>query len=293
MFDPKTLKLSPSAIRAYRSCPYRYALDYVQRLPDSARVPVPLLAFGNAIHQTLADFIREGGWAKFSKDDLVALFMGRWDGSVYEDEDQELIQFHHGKRLLEGYFDRPYPDAPITERGVEVRLNWTTPRGGILATGKIDRLCETDDGRLLVIDYKVGRYHPLCEDDLSVQAAFYRSLVADTVARAASKSIEVVFHFLGSQATLNFGFTREEFRWVWGEIDVTAERIRLATKSLSLGRPLWVAFPLRRGQQCFSCPMMAHCENVANLPEREAARFYPNLEEVPGESSQRLRPGRP
>ncbi|MNT43634.1 PD-(D/E)XK nuclease superfamily protein [compost metagenome] len=161
---------------------------------------------------------------------------------------------------------------------MELRLSWAAPRMGILATGKIDRLCETDDGRLLVIDYKVGRYHPQAEDDLSVQAAFYRSLIADTVARADPKPIEVVFHFLGSQSTLTFGFTREEFRWTWGEIDVTAERIRLATKGAALGRPLWVAFPLRRGQQCSSCPMRVHCERLRALPEGEAARFCPDIE---------------
>ena len=275
MHDPRRIKLSPSAVRAFRNCPHRYALDYVQRLPDSARASVPMLAFGNAIHQALADFIREGGWERLSKDDLVSIFMRHWDGAPYADEDTEMSQFHHGKRLLEAFYDRPFPGNSPKERGIELRLSWRTARKNILATGKIDRLCETEDGRLLVIDYKVGRYHPQTEEDLDIQATFYRSLIADTIARAIPRPIEVVFHFLGSHSTLTAEFTHEDFLRIWGSIEATADRIRASIASFHQGRPLWAAFPLQRGHQCVTCPMKLYCEQVRDLPEAEVARFYP------------------
>ncbi len=276
MHSPLLIKLSPSAVRAFRNCPYRYALDYVQRLPASERVPVPMLAFGNAIHQALADFIREGGWQRFSKDDLIAIFMRHWDGTPYEDEEIEMSQFHHGRLLLEAFHDRPFPTRTPKERGVEVRLNWRTARKNILATGKIDRLCETEDGRLLVIDYKVGRYHPQAAEDLNVQATFYRSLVADTIARTIPMPIEIVYHFLGSQSTLTVEFTYEDFLQVWESLEITADQIRASTASFHQGRPLWAAFPLHRGHQCLSCPMQSHCEQVQEHPRVEPPRVHPD-----------------
>ena len=34
------LRLSASAVKAYEQCPYRYAKDYVDRLPQAEREPV-------------------------------------------------------------------------------------------------------------------------------------------------------------------------------------------------------------------------------------------------------------
>jgi hypothetical protein len=272
----QVIKLSPSAARSFRNCPHRYALDYVQRLPAADRTAVPMLAFGNAVHQALADFIREGGWARLSQDDLVAIFMRHWNGAVYADTDIEMSQFHYGRRLLEAFYDRPFPSNPLKEQGTELRLSWAKPRKNILATGKIDRLCEIEDGRLLVIDYKVGRFHPQAEEDLDVQATFYRSLVADTIARANPMPIEIVFYFLGSQSTLTVEFTHEDFLRIWESLEETAERIRASTVSFHQGRPLWAAFPLHRGHQCLSCPMKSHCEQVQEHPSAEPTRDYPD-----------------
>lgn len=174
------LRLSASAVRAFLECPYRYARDYVDRLPDADREPVPSFAFGNAMHQALAEFIRQGGWGAVSLDDLIGLLMRHWEGGVYPDADTELYHFHRGREMLARFYKNPYPLAVEQELGVEQYVRWRAPRKGLLATGKLDRACIIPGNVLEIVDYKTGSWVPK-DDDLKkdYQALFYRTLGAD------------------------------------------------------------------------------------------------------------------
>lgn len=272
MIREAPLQLSPSAVRAYRSCPYRYARDYVDRLPDDFRRPVFHLAYGSAIHQALAYFIRHGGQSRLSKDDLIVALMDHWDSSAYPNEDTELDRFYEARRMLESFYDQPYPQEVKRELGIEERLTWSTPRRGIRAVGKLDRICLLPDGTLDVIDYKTGAC-PEDGEDLpkDPQALIYRSLAGEAYRRLNPGQIQVTFHYLVSGASVNIRYDHEDFIYWWSMIDDVAARIRNSMSKLKAGAPLWQAFPIRRGNQCRRCPLEAHCD----------ASAYPSEDELP------------
>lgn len=268
MVEP--VRLSASGVRAFLECRYRYYLDYIHRLAQEEREPVSSFAFGNAMHQAIADFFKAGGREGQTRDDLIASLMRHWDGSVYPDIDTELRRFHQGKRMLEGFYDNPYPEMVERELGVERYLKWKAPRRGIMATGKLDRICLLPDGVIEVLDYKTGHFRlKPAEMEGDLQAIFYRTLAGEAFRGLEPKGIRVTFHYLPSGATVSVEFEREHFLEKWRQVEPVAEQIRKARQKLNEGRPSWAAFPLSRGSRCSSCLMRRHCMSLAD-GEQEA-----------------------
>lgn len=261
------LKLSASALRAYQECKYRYALSYVYRLPNAQRVPVASLSFGNAVHQTLAQFQREGGHSSNTKDDIVSMLVEHWDSSPYQDPDIELSMFHRAKEMVERFYDSPYPQAPVQTLGIEQKLTWTAPRRQILATGRIDYVCLHGDGTLEVVDYKTS-YRPKNSDDLSrdFQAVIYRSLAAERFHRLKPSRILLTFHYLECGSSVTIEIEQEDFLERWGRIEEIAGRIRNSIDRVKSGTPILEEFSMTRGNGCRHCPMRGHCDEVAPRP---------------------------
>ena len=257
------IRLSPSAVRAFRECPYRYAKDYIDRLPGCERVAIASFTFGNTIHQVLAAFIARGGWERISKDGLLELFVERWPDN-YSDPDKELEDFHRAKEMLEAFYDSPYPARPVKELGVERKLVWRRPYAGILATGRIDRLVVHHDGTMEAIDYKTGqRVMSVMEMADDAQALFYRTLAVTSQQSAGTMAIRVTYLYLASGAAVSINFEEAEFHQGWARIVDVANRIRSAMERYHGGEALGVAFPPRQGPQCNRCEMRQHCETAS------------------------------
>lgn len=271
MQDTEPLRLSASGLRAFGECNYRYARDYVDRLPDGEREPVAAFAFGEAIHKALAQFIRQGGWAKRSVDDLVGLLMRHWDDRAYSDPEESSREFLRGRELLEAFYEHPHPAGPARELGVEAFVSWSRPRNGVIAVGKIDRACLLEDGTLEIIDYKCGK-RILTEADLAqeAQAIFYRTLAAEAFKRLAPADVQVTFLFLDGPVPVSVKFDRDQFAAKWRGVEEIAQAIRKSRALNSAGVPLDEAFPLNRGAHCRSCPMRRHCDSIEAMPGRLA-----------------------
>lgn len=279
MSDSRIIKVSASALRAYEECPYRYALDYVHRLPNTQRMPVPIFAFGNAVHQALAKFVQSGGRPSIDRDGIAATLVSCWDSKPYPDPETELAYFHRAKEMVERFHDTPYPQTPVEDLGIEQKLAWVIPRRNMLATGRVDRLIRHSDGTLEVIDYKTSQ-RPLSEEELlkDAQAILYRSLVADRYPVLASEGVRVTFYYLAVGKSVSVSFDRDTFLEAWQQIEELVEKIRQARERVRDGCSLQEAFPTKRGNQCRHCPMRGHCDG---LPEYRVVDVQADL----GESS--------
>jgi RecB family exonuclease len=261
MEQPKPLRVSPSAIRSYRSCSYRYALDYVDRLPEEARVPVPAFAFGDAIHKTLAQFIRMGGPTRCSVDDIVALLMRYWRGDLFPDEAKAYAEFERARDMVEVFYYVPYPMEIKREIAVEASVRWGAPRRGIVATGRLDRVCLLPDGVLEVIDYKTGQQVPTEEEaENDLQTVFYHTLAADAYRHLNPTAIQITYVYLAAQTAVPLQPERAAQLKRWEAVEATVAMIRKDREDHAAGMPLEEAFPPNRGDQCRSCPMRQHCD---------------------------------
>lgn len=257
------LRLSPSAIRAFRNCAYSYALGYVQVLPERDRCHVTSLALGSAVHEVIARFLRLGGWARRGKDELMAMLPNIWKAGGFEDAESEAQAYSRARDLLERFFDHPFPLDVERDLGIERSVAWHRPRRGILAAGKLDRICLRPGGVLEVIDYKTGR-PPDDGDRLrhDVQALFYRSLAGESFRWLAPARTIVSFRYVGAAVTHSVEFDVIDFLDAWEDVLATVDEIRAARRSVAAGATLTSAFPLNRGAHCRGCQFWTHCDAI-------------------------------
>ena len=151
--------LSPSKVSAFTDCPLAFRLSIIDRLPEPPSAPA---VKGTLVHSALerlfwehekgsrtpeaARDALEGAWLELQTDpEFAALGLGDEEAAAF------LADAHV---LVEHYFALEDPNSVTTiavELGLEVDL------GTMRLRGIIDRLDLTDDGQLVVVDYKTGR----------------------------------------------------------------------------------------------------------------------------------------
>ncbi len=154
---PRTL--SPSKVSSFTDCPLAFRFSIIDRLPEP---PSPHALKGTLVHAALEGLFwhhpagertREAAghelalaWSALQSDpEFTALGMGA---------EQETAFFDDARLLVSNYFELEDPDAV---RAVGVELGLESVVGDVRLRGIIDRLDLTDEGDLVVIDYKTGR----------------------------------------------------------------------------------------------------------------------------------------
>jgi hypothetical protein len=256
------LRITPSAISAFRRCAYSYAIRYVVPLPEVERLRVPVLALGSAVHAAIARFLRSGGWERRGLDELMAMLGPVWDPSGFPEDDEELA-FEQARALLVMFYEHPYPANVARELGIERNLSWRKARRGVVAAGKVDRVCMLDDQTLLIVDYKTGRLPEKPERlHRDVQTLIYRSLGSDCYRWLSPSKILVAFRFIGAAETVEVELAVDDYLDGWEDLLATADAIRAARHAQATGAYLLDAFPPSRGPSCRGCEFAEHCNSL-------------------------------
>jgi len=154
---PRTL--SPSKASAFTDCPLAFRYSIIDHLPEP---PSPHAVKGTLVHSALEHLFWDSvPGARTPEAGLKALELA-WN-EIQEDpefvglalNDEDAVAFREDAEvLLANYFRIEDPNAVRT---VGVELGLEASIGGMVLRGIIDRLDLTDDGELVVIDYKTGR----------------------------------------------------------------------------------------------------------------------------------------
>jgi len=154
----KDFKLSPTALNTYLSCPYKFKLNNLIKVP---RAKISYLSFGTAVHKALEMFHR-----KYIKDDkypdknyLIKVFETSLKKEVLTKKD-EIQRLKQGRKILSAYFDYYKDDfkKPLfTEKFFG--SGWSKVfLDDIPLSGKVDRIdwLNQQSKTVSVIDYKTG-----------------------------------------------------------------------------------------------------------------------------------------
>jgi DNA helicase-2/ATP-dependent DNA helicase PcrA len=145
----RSLSLSYSQLDDYLSCPLRYRLRHVVRVPTP---PHHALVLGNALHQAVAAFhlVRMRG-RTMPEAELLDVFATHWSSEGFLSREHEEARFASGQAALRRFLAHELRDGAVlpiaVERPFSVRLGRDTIRG------RYDRLDQTPEGTVIT-DYK-------------------------------------------------------------------------------------------------------------------------------------------
>jgi putative RecB family exonuclease len=159
---PAPRSLSPSRVTSFTDCPFAFRLRAIDRLPEP---PSPHAMKGTLVHKVLERLVWDHPACErtpaMATVELERAWQELWtDPSFVELElnDEEVTTFREDAAVLvENYF---VLEDPSRVRAVGVELCLEARLDGLLLRGIIDRLDITEDGELVVVDYKTGTAPP-------------------------------------------------------------------------------------------------------------------------------------
>jgi len=237
-------RLSPSALARYETCPRRFQLYDLERVPRHER-PDPRLCQGNAVHHALERFyglpLEDRCYASLERA-LRAVWCEHRKPGAFASRDEER---RYGLQTLDML--RRYADDYDMDVEPLAREKWASAWvGGVELRGKIDRIDSGADGSLELVDYKAGR-RQLDPDDLPDDpAARVYLLAAETLYRLPVSRVRFIYLQSGA-----------EIRWTPEREDVEALKAEIAGVIAELrSLPFFEAKP---GPLCQYCPVELHC----------------------------------
>ncbi|MCX6738405.1 MAG: PD-(D/E)XK nuclease family protein, partial [Candidatus Parcubacteria bacterium] len=183
---------SYSQFAAFEKCPLQYKFAHILRIP---RVGTAVFSFGKTIHNTLHQFFsdyvegenknQEGLFGKAVKEtnhskeleELIKIYEQNWIDEWYEDKKQKQEYFKLGKDILKDFFEKFIQNPPKIKslNGMPcLELDFSLKIGENTIKGKIDRVDESADGKIEIIDYKTGRGKDKLEKDGKEQLLIYQ-----------------------------------------------------------------------------------------------------------------------
>jgi len=238
------LRLSPTALSRYNTCPRAYRLIYVDRvqLPEKRG---PALVVGSAIHLALKWFfglslenrslevLHQALRSAWAKERRPGTFSSREEEASYGREALDMLE-----RFAKGHDLTVKPLA--RERWVSARLS-----NGASVYGKVDRLDSVPDG-LELIDYKTGR-RALEEDEIAGEpAAHVYTIAAEAETGRQVSAVRFIYLALGRDV-----FWRPEHE----DVETARESLIELTDAIASD----AEFPATPGDHCRICPYAFAC----------------------------------
>jgi DNA helicase-2/ATP-dependent DNA helicase PcrA len=145
------LKLSASAIKTYISCPLKFKFSHILGVPEPPR---PYFDIGTAVHAVAEHMTKmqlEG--TQPTEELAMELLKREWNPNSFQSETQENQAKEKAKTMLQTYLQwlACNPNSPVA-----AEQEFTVDIAGIPFHGFIDRVEQTPDGSLEIVDFKTG-----------------------------------------------------------------------------------------------------------------------------------------
>ncbi|MGA2098309.1 MAG: UvrD-helicase domain-containing protein [Candidatus Acidiferrum sp.] len=238
--SPEPLKLSPSAVSGYRSCPQQYLFSRSWSLKEG---PKAILSFGSVMHTTIKRFIdqlRKG--VKLPFEEVARIYEAEWSSAGFEDDYQEKGYKLDGLEHLRAFHASTLAEPPTVleqEKPFELSLE-----NNVIIAGRMDQVNSLGKKDVEIIDYKTGKPKKDTEAKKDLQLSLY-ALAAKEIFEW--NPVRLVFHYLPNN---QIQVTTRDVK----QLD-EAQRIVLQTAAdIRAGQ-----FPARPGYVCRGCAYRPIC----------------------------------
>jgi putative RecB family exonuclease len=272
---PALATLSPSRGSDFKSCPLKYRLRVLDRLPEA---PSREATRGTVVHAVLEQLFDLPATER-TIETAAALLAPAWErvaeaepevAALFEGDDAALGEWLESARLLLGNYFALEDPARLEPAERELYVTHELPDSGVLLHGYVDRLDRSATGRTRVVDYKTGRAPgEHYEASALFQLKFYALLLwrSEGVIPDALRLI-----YLGDVVTVDYRPDEDELRRFERTLVALWEAIQRAVRTGDF-RP-------RKSALCQWCSFQAYCPEFGGTtpelpPPREIAENVP------------------
>jgi DNA helicase-2/ATP-dependent DNA helicase PcrA len=236
------LTLSFTQVDDYLSCPRKYHLRHVARVPTA---PHHALVLGNALHQAVAVANEASRRGKVvSAADLHETLRAHWSSEGFLSAEHEAARYAAGEVALTRFLERSAaaPEATIlaVEQPFSVRLGQDRVRGRYDAV-------RSEDGQTIITDYKSGDVRdPVRARDRARSALQLQLYAMAWEAEHGSRPDAVELHFLEGDVVGRVTPTDRQLEQAREKLATAAEGIRRGAFDARPGYPACAWCPFRR-----------------------------------------------
>ncbi len=214
---------SYSQLESFKTCPLQYKYQYILKVPTQVNAAA---SFGDTIHRTLQKFYEEFMLDKtVNLDRMITIFNGLWSPIGYSSQSHEKKMKKEGAMMLKKYFEilhNPNVSVMGLEKLFKIRLNFDT-----FLTGKIDRVDNTSNGGIEIIDYKTGKKPDEKELQKSLQLSIYALAAMDKgLYHQELEKVTLTFYYLQDVSKISMQRTPQDIARVKEEVERTISEIR-------------------------------------------------------------------
>jgi ATP-dependent DNA helicase UvrD/PcrA len=235
------LRLSASAIEAYRTCPLKFKFAHYLKIPTG---PQAALTFGSLMHQAVRKYfeLRRAGTVAFAA--IESFYLEKWRDLGFEDKYQEEAYQQSGREQLRAFVEKQngetWDAARVQmEQGFSIDLS-----EGVMLEGRIDQITPLDGDKAELVDYKTGRPKTQKDADESLQLSVYACAARQGLRL---NPVKVTFYSLQNNQAVSSIRTPQELEKTLVEIRTAAQDIRR------------MKFPARPGFVCNFCDYKMIC----------------------------------
>ena len=237
---PEPLKLSPSSVMGYRSCPQQFLFEKLWLIEGEAKAT---LTFGRVVHSTIKRAMLE---MKKGRDlpfeEVRRIYENEWSAIGFEDDYQEQEYKKDGLEQLRTFHSAMMESLPKIleqEKGFELDLE-----NNVIVKGRIDQINSLGRKDVEIVDYKTGKPRKDSEAKKDLQLSIYAIAVKEILEL---NPVRLVFHYLQNNQ-------RQETTRDAKQLDEAQKIVQEAAAEIRAGE-----FAAKPGFQCRGCAYKPIC----------------------------------
>jgi DNA helicase-2/ATP-dependent DNA helicase PcrA len=237
---PEPLRLSPSSVMGYRSCPQQFLFEKLWSIEGDAKAT---LTFGRVVHSTIKRVMLEmkkGHQLPF--EEVRGIYETEWSAIGFEDDYQEEEYKKDGLEQLRTFYSAMMESLPLIleqEKGFELDLE-----NNVIMKGRIDQINSLSQKDVEIVDYKTGKPRKESDAKKDLQLSIYAIAVKEILEL---NPVRLVFHYLQNNQ-------RQETTRDAKQLDEAQKMVQETAADIRAGE-----FAANPGFQCRSCAYRSIC----------------------------------
>jgi RecB family exonuclease len=249
-------------VQTYETCPLQFKLERDWRIPGE--VPAAM-QYGATMHRVLRAYYDSVRFRRPMSDDaVIELFRTDLTAAGIEDRYQHELYEKQGIAQLGEFLAAsrrdPVPTVLHLEEPFEIKI------GNVTVAGRIDRIDQADEGRVVITDYKTGKPQSQEDADESLQLSIYAMAARQ---KWGYRVHHLIFYNVGENSTV---IAPRDDR----QLEEAKLRVEAVATNIAEGK-----FDAKTGFHCNFCHYRTLC------PATEKSIQVPSVLKKPGKSNQR------